>query len=75
MSVDSLTTNRTISHCLSAVLDHGSYTTDGIAGHITRSRDAAGQHAHGRVLNVVRNKARHIWLFFLWKAIKSWYKN
>ena len=63
--------SRTISYCLSAILDHGSYTTDGITSHIARSSDAAGQHAHGRVLDIVRNKARHVCLSLLSQKIST----
>jgi hypothetical protein len=40
-------------------LDHGAYTANGIASYVSSSSDAAGQHAHGSILNVIRDEARH----------------
>jgi hypothetical protein len=44
---------------LSTALDHGAYTANGIASYVSSSSDAAGQHAHGSILDVIRDKARH----------------
>ena len=52
--------NCTIADCLSAALDHGAYTTDGVASYISCCCDAAGQHAHGSILDIIRDEARHI---------------
>jgi hypothetical protein len=47
------------SDSLSTALNHGAYTANGIASYISSSSDAAGQHAHGSVLDVIRDEARH----------------
>jgi hypothetical protein len=44
---------------LSTALDHGAYTANGIASYVSSSSDAAGQHAHGSILDVIRDEARH----------------
>ena len=49
----------TSSDSLSTALDHGAYTANSIASYISSSSDAAGQHAHGSTLNVIRDEARH----------------
>ena len=50
----------TIADCLSAALDHGAYTANGIASYIPCCCDAAGQHSHGSILDIIRDEARHI---------------
>jgi hypothetical protein len=40
-------------------LDHGAYTANGIASYVSSSGDAAGQHAHGSILDVICDEARH----------------
>jgi hypothetical protein len=49
----------TCSYSLSTVLNHGAYTANGITSYISSSGNATGQHAHGSVLDVIRDEARH----------------
>jgi hypothetical protein len=44
---------------LSTALDHGAYTANGITSYISSSSNATGQHAHGSVLDVICDEARH----------------
>lgn len=55
--------DHTGSDCLSAALDHGAYTANGIASYVSSSGDTAGQHAHGGVLDVIRDEARHFRIY------------
>jgi len=59
------------SDCLSAALDHGAHTANGIAGYVSSSGDAAGQHAHGGVLDVICNKARHFSIYAIRYSISK----
>jgi hypothetical protein len=50
---------RTTANSLSTVLNHGADSANGITSYISSSGDAAGQHAHGSILYVIRDEARH----------------
>jgi hypothetical protein len=56
----------TCSYSLSTALNHGAYTANGITSYISSSGDATGQHAHGSVLDVIRDEARHFQYMQLW---------
>jgi hypothetical protein len=56
---------------LSTVLNHGAYTANGIASYISSSGNATGQHAHGSVLDVIRDEARHLQYMQLWIQLQK----
>lgn len=50
----------TTANSLSTALNHGAYTANSITSYISSSGNTAGQHAHGSILYVIRDEARHI---------------
>jgi hypothetical protein len=60
---------------LPAALNHGAYSSDGITSYISSSGNAAGQHAHGGILNVIRDEARHFRYMLLGLQLQKNSKN